>query len=165
VTTAPAGRFDTITVHADVQRQFPARYESLKRSFFAAREDAQFREELKEMGLGAEGQDAADHAQLFAAVRGWWDAAGRVGAVLEAPPAEHRSRGKITRLEADGERVHYLALDGRIHELRLDPEFSAVTVVGVARGEDPVAALKVGMLCDIAWPSRAAVQASRLSCR
>ncbi len=164
VTVPPAGRFDAITVHADFQRQFPERYESLKRSFFAARADEQFNERLDELGLSGENSDAVDHAALFTMVRGWWDAAGRVGARLKTPPAETQARGKITRIEPDRTRIHYLALDGKIHDLYIDPELSAVSVAGSASGTG-VAALKVGMLCEIAWPSRAAVQVSRLSCR
>lgn len=166
VSVPPVGRFDVITVHAGFQRNFPARYEKLRRSLEAAREDEDYRETLSELGFGTEGAGAVGHGEILAAVRQWWDAAARVAPVLAAVPAPTQTRGKLTRIEDNGRRLRYLGLDGEVHDLAADPEETEVTVAGTVQGgSDPLAGLKEGMICEIVWPSPVAVQASRLACK
>lgn len=164
--TAPAGRIDVISVHADFQRIFPARYDILKRSLAIALDDPGYRKTVSRLRLTLAGVDDVDHGMLLATVRRWWDEISRVGAVLDLPPAPTATRGKITALGEGGRRIRYLGLDGRTHELRIDPDNTALVVNGDAvTGARPLRALKVGMLCRIAWPSAIAVEASRLNCR
>lgn len=69
-------------------------------------------------------------------------------------------------VEDGGRRLRYLGLDGKIHDLSADAELTEVTIAGAAsRSEEPLAGLRTGMLCEIAWPSAMAVQASRLACK
>ena len=164
--TAPAGRVDTISVHADFQRIFPERYDILRRSLAIALDDAGYRKMLTHLGLTLDGADSLDHTALLAMVRRWWDAVHRVGAVLDDAPEPTVTRGKITALKESGRLVRYLGLDGKIHELRADPDATELLVGGAAvTGPSPLAALKVGMLCEIAWPAVIAFEASRLSCK
>lgn len=163
--TAAAGRVDAISVHADFQRVFPERYDILKRSLAIALDDPAYRKVLTRHGLTLDGADSLDHAALLAMVRRWWDAVHRVGDVLDNAPEPTVTRGKITALKEGGRLVRYLGLDGKIHDLRADPDATELLVAGAAvTGPSPLAALKVGMLCEIAWPAVIAFEASRLNC-
>lgn len=161
-----AGYFDVLTVHANFQRLFPARYESLKRSFLRALTNEDYLRAIDDLGLNAKGTESADHDRLLSSVREWWDAARNVNDAFGARPAQITTRGKLTAVEDDGHRLRYLGLDGKIHDLHLDPDLTAVLYDGIpATDADPLARLKVGMLCRIALPSPVALQASSLSCK
>lgn len=164
--TAPAGGVAVISVHADFQRAFPARYERLKRGLAAALEDEAYGEALDALGLTAAGAARLDHPPLMAALRRWWDLARRAGAGVGPPPAAVATRGKLTRVEAGGRALGYLGLDGKIHDLAADPEATELLVGGAAvTAPAPLAALKEGMLCEITWPSPLALEASKLACK
>jgi tripartite-type tricarboxylate transporter receptor subunit TctC len=165
VPAAPAGGFAAITVHAGVRNGFPERHDRLRRTLDAARADKDYLEALEDLDLLPDESGHA-HDQLMPIVRQWWDAAARVAPVLAGAPAELRTRGKLTVVEEEGRRLRYLGLDGKIHNLSADAELTEVTIAGAAStGDEPLAALRAGMLCEIAWPSSMAVQASRLACK
>lgn len=165
VPAAPAGGYATITVHAGLRNSFPERHDRLRRTLDAARADKDYLEALEELDLSPDTAGLA-HDQLLPIVRQWWDAAARVAPVLAGAPAEMQTRGKLTVVEDGGRRLRYLGLDGKIHDLSADAELTEVTIAGAAsRSEEPLAGLRTGMLCEIAWPSAMAVQASRLACK
>ncbi|MFM2130756.1 MAG: hypothetical protein RL477_2302 [Pseudomonadota bacterium] len=166
VTSPPVGAFAAITVHAGFQRDFPERYERLKRALDAARQEPDYIESLEELGLTVEGAEQATHQDMLAAVRDWWDASTRVASVLAVLPQPARTRGKIQRVEEDGRQLRYLGLDGKTHDLSVDPEDTEVTVAGaLPAGSDILRALRPGMICEITRPSALAVQASALACK
>lgn len=166
VPSAPAGGFAAITVHAGLQRNFPERFERLKRSLRAARTDPNYLEALEELGLTTEGAAGIEHEEILAAVREWWDSAARVASIIGNVPPPVQTRGKLLQVEDEGRRLRYLGLDGKTHDLAADPEDTEITIAGVVPAmADPLMALKAGMLCEISRPSTLAVQASRLACR
>lgn len=161
----PAGRVNAIIVHGRLRRDFPERFEVLKRSLAAAVASEEHRSLLANLGLHRLGVETLDHAGLMGAVRQWWDAEARVAGFLGAEPPLVQTRGKITALTDEGRRVRYLGLDGKFHELLVDPDETDLRISGAAtNGTAVLERLKPGMICEIAWPSAAAREASRLFC-
>ncbi len=162
----PAGRVNVITVHARLRRDFPERFEMLKRSFAAAVASEDHRRLLASLGLHRLGVETLDHASLMGAVWQWWDAEARVAGSLAAEPPMVETRGKITALADECRRVRYLGLDGKSHELLVDPDETDLRIRGAAAdGAAALERLRPGMICEIAWPSAAAREASRLLCK
>jgi hypothetical protein len=163
---APAGRANAIIVHGCLRGDFPERFEALKRSLAAAVASEEHRELLAALGLHRLGVETFDHAGLMGTVRQWWDAESRVAGFLAAEPPPVETRGKITALADGGRRVRYLGLDGKAHELLVDHDETDLRVNGAtADGDGALGRLKPGMICEIAWPSAAALEASRLVCK
>lgn len=165
IASVPAGRVNAIIVHGRLRRDFPERFEILKRSLTAAVASEEHRGLLAALGLHRLGVETLDHPGLMGAVRQWWDAEARVAGSLAAEPPPVETRGKITALADEGRRVRYLGLDGKYHDLLVDPDETDLRIDGAAaNGATALERLKPGMICEIAWPSVAAREASRLLC-
>ncbi|MFT5538523.1 MAG: hypothetical protein ACI82H_000035 [Alphaproteobacteria bacterium] len=164
--TAPAGRIDVITVHAGFQRAYPARFERLNRSFQAAINDEEYQEALIKLGFTTKGTHNIPHPRLMTSVRLWWDAYRRVGAKLALSPAPVITRGKISFVGKGGRVIRYLGLDGKQNDLHANADETDLVISGVSvAGAEPLKAIRVGLICEIARPSALALEASRLTCK
>jgi len=161
-----AGRANIILVHARLRQDFPERFEALKRSLAAAVASEAHDKTLHILGLHRLGVETFDHAGLMDTVRHWWDAEAQVAGSLAAEPPHVATRGKIRAIADDGRRVSYLGLDGKAHELLVDPDETDLRINGVAaNGDMGMERLRPGMICEIVWPGAAAREASRLACK